>query len=201
MQMKRAYSRLDITKMWDDDEEKDVTVTGTATTPTPDRMRDIVDPMGARFAKEMPLLWQHDHHQPVGLVSFGKATKAGIPFTASIPRVKEAGRLKERIDEALHSLKYKLVGAVSIGFSPDDDGVEWMENDGLKFTSYEVMELSLVTIPANADATIDMIKSIDRQHRAATGKLRAGVPLLMKQPPSRQRSFVTLIPRHSPPTE
>lgn len=176
--MERAYSRLDIARMMDDDEDKDVEVTGMATTPAPDRMRDIVDPMGATFAKEMPLLWQHDHNKPVGHVSFGKPTKNGIPFTARIPRVKEAGTLKDRIDEALQSLKYKLIGAVSIGFNVLEDGLEWMDNGGLKYTAYEIMELSLVTIPANAEATIDNIKSMDRKALAASGRVGKSIALI-----------------------
>lgn len=193
--MKRAYSRLEISKMWDEDEDKDVDIEGMATTPTPDRMSDIVDPMGAKFASELPLLWQHDHSQPVGRVSFGKPTKSGIPFKARIPRVKEAGRLKERIDEALQSLKYKLVGAVSIGFNVNKDGLEWIDDTGgLKYTDYELLELSLVTIPANAEATISNIKSLDRQARAASGKQAKSIALISSRKDT-TRKGIPLIPR------
>ena len=46
-----------------------------------------------------------------------KPTKDGIPFKARIASVAEAGRLKERLDEAWQSLKAGLVRAVSIGFA------------------------------------------------------------------------------------
>ena len=35
-------------------------ITGVATTPTPDRVGDIIEPLGVRFNNPLPLLWQHD---------------------------------------------------------------------------------------------------------------------------------------------
>ncbi|HET7375741.1 MAG TPA: hypothetical protein VFK30_03475, partial [Anaerolineae bacterium] len=57
-----AYSFLHI-KSFNEDER---IIEGVATTPTPDRVDDIVDPMGAKFNLPMPLLWQHRHDQPIG---------------------------------------------------------------------------------------------------------------------------------------
>jgi HK97 family phage prohead protease len=165
--MNRAYTFLDIKAMDDDGEY--VTVKGVASTPTPDRMDDIVDPMGAKFKTPMPLLWQHQHDKPVGHVTFAQPNKNGIPFEAQIPRIKEAGTLKDRVDEAIQSLKYRLVAAVSIGFSPIKDAYEFMENGGIHFKEWEWMELSLVTIPANSEAIISAVKSIDQTHLPASG--------------------------------
>lgn len=81
----------------------------------------------------MPLLWQHQSGAPVGNVTFAKPTKQGIPFVAQLPIIKEAGNLKDRVDEAIQSLKYKLVAAVSIGFRALKDGVERIEGGGYKF--------------------------------------------------------------------
>ncbi len=173
--LQRAYSRLDVKAV--DESDDAVTVRGIATTPTPDRMGDIVDPLGATFAASLPLLWQHRHSEPVGRVEFGKPTKKGIPFTATLPRIREAGRLKDRVDEAIHSLQYRLVGAVSIGFRVLNDAVEILkETGGLVFHEIEIMELSLVTIPANSEATIHSIKSLEGEGlRAAIGKYAGGV--------------------------
>lgn len=165
--MERAYSVLDV-KNFDDENDK-FYIEGIASTPTPDRMRDIVVPMGAQFKTPMPLLWQHDHNKPVGHVTFAKPTKQGIPFKAEIPKIPETGVLKDRIDEAIQSLKYKLVSAVSIGFRAIDDDYEFMDNGGIKFNSWEWLELSLVSIPANSEAVISAVKSTDQQVRAALG--------------------------------
>src|SRR5690606_24123405 len=71
MQTNRAYSVLEI-KTVDTDQR---TISGIATTPEPDRVGDIVDPLGAKFAPEIPLLWQHKHDKPVGVAKLGKPTK------------------------------------------------------------------------------------------------------------------------------
>lgn len=166
--MERAHSFIHVKEFKEDDDY--FTFTGMATTPAPDRMNDIVDPMGAKFADTIPLLWQHDSHKPVGQTSFGKPTKKGIPFTAKIPKVKEEGAVKDRINEAIHSVKYKLVAAVSIGFRVLNNAVEEIENFGLKFLQTEIMELSLVTVPANAEAVIDSMKSFDHDALAALSR-------------------------------
>ena len=166
--MDRAYSILDVKGVTDDD--KFVYVEGVASTPTVDRQGDSVDPMGAKFTAPMPLLWQHDAHKPVGQMTFANPTKSGIPFKAQIPKISEAGTLKDRVDEAIQSLKYGLVSAVSIGFRILDDGYEVMKNGGWNIKSWEWMELSLVTIPANSEAVISAVKSADIATLSALGR-------------------------------
>jgi HK97 family phage major capsid protein/HK97 family phage prohead protease len=157
--MKKAYSAMQIKKIEQDD---DFTyIEGVASTPTSDRVGDEMNPMGAKFQTPMPLLWQHYHDEPVGHVTFASPTKKGIPFKARLPRVKEAGKLKERIDEAIQSLKYKLVAFVSIGFKPVWDAAEKLASGGYRFNAWEWYELSLVTIPANAEAVITSVKGMD----------------------------------------
>lgn len=170
--MHRAYALLTVKHV--DGERR--TFSGMATTPSPDRVGDIVDPKGARFSNPLSLLLFHDTHQPVGTVTFGKATPAGIPFDAAIPDVAEPGTLKDRVDEAWHSVKYKVIRGVSIGFRALEDGIELLQTGGLKFTDYEVLELSLVPVPANAEATITAIKSLDAEHLAASGHSPAPRP-------------------------
>lgn len=151
------------------------TFSGFATTPTPDRIGDIVEPKGAKFQNPLSLLLFHDSKQPVGKAVFGKATDEGIAFTASIPDVSEPGRLKDRVDEAWHSVKYGVIRGVSIGFRAMEDGIERLKTGGLRFTSYEVLELSLVPVPANSEASIQSIKAIDAPFLAPQGT-EAAVP-------------------------
>jgi HK97 family phage major capsid protein/HK97 family phage prohead protease len=168
MNLQRAYSILNV-KAIDEDEEA-YYIQGVATTPTPDRYGDVVEPLGAKFALPMPLLWQHNAHAPVGRVEFAKPQKNGIPYKAILPKVKETGALKDRIEEAVQSIKYRLVSAVSIGFRAMNGAVEYLESGGIRFKEWEWLELSLVTIPANAEATIKSVQSIDRGLRAASGR-------------------------------
>lgn len=161
----RAYSVLQVKSV---DEERRV-IRGIATTPSVDRVGDIIDPMGVKFQNPLAFLWQHQHDKPIGSVKFDKPTAKGIEFEAEIASTDEPGTLKDRLDEAWQSIKAGLVRAVSIGFRPIE--YSFMDNGGIKYSETEVYELSAVTIPANADALITTIKSID-----AAARKEAGVP-------------------------
>lgn len=161
--MNRAYTILDVKSVQDDQRR----ITGIATTPTPDRMSDVIEPLGIKYNNPMPLLWQHKSDQPVGSVTFDTPTAKGVTFSAKIAAFDEPGNLKNRLDEAWHSVKLGLVKGVSIGFRPIEYG--FMDDGGIHYLETEVMELSLVTIPAQAEATIQTIKSIDAPLLAASG--------------------------------
>ncbi len=166
--MNRAFALLDVKSFAQSGDV--VTVEGIASTPTADRMDDIVEPMGARFKTPMPFMLHHDASLPVGNVTFARPTEKGIPFRAELPIVKEPGVVQDRVNEAIHSLKYKLIGAVSIGFAPVQGTIERLKNGGLRFKEWNWLELSMVTIPANPDAVITGVKSFDNEVRAALGR-------------------------------
>lgn len=153
----RAYALLEIKQF---DESSGRKFSGMATTPTPDRLEDVIEPLGVTFTNPLPMLLFHSSTMPVGTVAFGRPTKKGIPFEAEIPVVAEEGDVKTLTDKAAHFVKYRLIRAVSIGFRTLDDGVELLPTGGLRFTRTEVLELSLVPIPANSEATINVVKSI-----------------------------------------
>lgn len=163
----RAYSLLEIKGM---DDDKRV-ITGLATSPVPDRVGDIVDPLGVKFTNPLPLLWQHQHDKPIGHVVFDKPTKRGITFTATLPKIEEAGPLKDLIDMAWQSIKEKLVRGVSIGFRSLKHA--YIDGGGVHYQESEVYELSAVTIPMHQLATIQNVKALD------SGIRRVGpVPLI-----------------------
>lgn len=166
--LKRAYSVLTVKSV---DEDQRI-IRGTATTPSVDRQGDIVMPLGIKYKNPLPLLWQHQADKPVGTVKFDPPTDKGVDFEARIAHTDEPGTLKDRLDEAWQSVKLGLVRTTSIGFRPipGEGNTEFMKGGGIRFHKTEVMELSLVTIPAQPDATIQQIKSFDRQLLAATGK-------------------------------
>jgi HK97 family phage major capsid protein/HK97 family phage prohead protease len=175
--MKRAYSLFTIKSI---NEEQRV-IEGIATTPSTDRMGDIVEPEGAQFKLPLPLLWQHNSREPVGEVIAAKATPDGITFQAQFAKILEPGALKDRIDAAWQSVKYKLVKGMSIGFSPIESAQikdTWAEH----FLKWEWIELSCVTIPANVDATITTIKSADEALLAASGEKQSLVVRLSSAP-------------------
>jgi HK97 family phage prohead protease len=165
----RAYAVLEIKSVAEDKR----IIRGVATTPSTDRVGDIVEPMGVSFKNPMPLLWQHQHDKPVGFVKFDKPTREGITFEAELPQIAEAGTLRDRIEEAWQSVKAGLVSAVSIGFRAVE--YAFLDDGGIRFMKTEVYELSLVTIPANADAVITA-KNFDADTASVIKSFDVGAP-------------------------
>ena len=178
MEINRAYSLLEI-KSVDGDHR---VIKGLATSPVPDRAGDIVEPMGVKFQNPLPLLWQHQHDKPIGQVIFDTPTEKGITFTATLPKIDEAGPLKDLVDMAWQSIKSKLVRGVSIGFRSLKHA--YIDNGGIHFQESEVYELSAVTIPMHQLATIQSIKAMDTAQR--------GIPLLSARDQHIQRGAVAL---------
>lgn len=177
---KRAWSTIEIKSFADDGLKR--TFEGIASTPETDRQGDIVDPMGAKFTLPISLLWQHDSHMPIGAITDAKATKNGISIKGYVENLSDPPSLKNDLDRAWAMIKSKLVRGLSIGFVPIDmEPVNPKEPyGGQRFLSWDWIELSAVTIPANASANIQTVKSLDEQQvRAASGAYGPqGVPRL-----------------------
>ncbi len=172
------------------------TIEGIASTPTPDRMGDIVEPKGAKFVLPLPLLWQHDMWAPVGNVVEAKVIDVGIWFKAVVESHDQPGPLKDRLDEAWTSLVKGLVRGVSVGFIATETP-EFMRNGGYRFTAWEWFELSLVTIPANAEATISAIGKAYRKSVAGHQRQVARGPAGSLSPgatgsPTRKKELQTM---------
>lgn len=156
-------------------------LTGIATTPTPDRMADIVEPMGAEYELPIPLLWQHDSDQPIGQVTDATPGDKGIPVSFQIPKLSIPGTLKDRLDEAVQSIQLNLVRGLSIGFAPVE--YSYMEDTGgYRFLKWLWLELSAVTIPANAEASISVIKRFDAKVPRPVVRLSAKSMSVTREP-------------------
>lgn len=154
--MKRAYTTLS-TKQVDEDTR---TITGIASSISTDRMNDVMEPEGAQFDLPMPLLWQHIHTEPVGWVTRANVSGKKISITAKFAKVADPGRLRDRLEEAWQSVKAGLVRGLSVGFQAEEFSI--LDDGGLHFLKWEWLELSAVTIPANADAGISQVKRYDK---------------------------------------
>jgi HK97 family phage prohead protease len=163
--MRRAYSTIEVKAISDSRR----TFSGIATTPTADRVGDIVEPTGAEYSLPIPLLWQHDSSKPIGQIQEVRASKSGIVIRGEVFRATESRTLMERLDEAWESLKLGLVKGLSIGFMPLE-AQPLKDKSGIHFKRWSWYELSAVTVPANSEATITAIKSLDREFLAASGK-------------------------------
>jgi phage head maturation protease len=170
----QAWAKFEYKAMTENDTH--YLLSGVATTPTADRMQDIVEPMGGEYELPLPFLWQHDNCAPVGEVYEATPTVNGIPVSIRIPKLAVPGTLKNRLDEAVQSIALNLVRGLSIGFAPVE--YSYMEDTGgYRFIKWLWLELSGVTIPANAEATIMSIKTFDAKSRPSSGRKRVSVNL------------------------
>lgn len=182
--MTRFYAKMLIEKAFDEGDER--IIEGMASTSDIDRMGDIVEAEGAKFDLPLPLLWQHNHDQPVGVVERATVAKKGVKFRARLANVDGPPGLKNRIDEAWASVKAGLIHAVSIGFRGIESAL--METGGIKFLKWEWVELSLVTVPANPNASIDSIRAYHEERGMSAANARRMVAITPADVPARTKT-------------
>ncbi|MDQ7850945.1 MAG: HK97 family phage prohead protease [Armatimonadota bacterium] len=130
------------------------TYTFTITTRTPDRFGDVVEPSGIRWEAYMRnpvVLWAHNSDLPpigrtVALEPLGDALVATVefaqtPFAQEVRQLVDAGFLR----------------AASIGFLP----LRWepMPGGGRRFLEAELVEWSVVPVPANPEALVQQAEA------------------------------------------
>lgn len=133
-----------------------------ASTPDVDRDKDRVMPNGAKlenFIKNPVLMYGHNYRDPWALI--GKAADlqvdaGGINFQ---PELREPANDSDPMTVIRALWDQKLLRAASIGFNP----TKWMENEvgGRDFVEWELLEISIVPIPANQNALRLAAKAID----------------------------------------
>lgn len=161
MSANKAYGLFEIKAVNDEKRQ----ITGIATTITADRVGDIVEPKGAQFKLPLPLLWQHDNLQPIGSVISARVTELGIEIVAQLAQIATPSNLAARLEEAWQSIKSGLVRGLSIGFIVKEYA-DIAGTGGMRITAWDWLETSAVTIPANAEANIQTVKSFDAENQA-----------------------------------
>lgn len=167
--MNKAYSTFQIKSV---DEDKRI-LEGIASTPTPDRMNDIVELDGMEFKLPIPFCLYHDTRLPFGNIYAAK--KSNGQLLIKVQDIPPVGEL-EYVDIGWKQIKHKLMRGLSIGFQSLDK--VWDKAiDGWRYTKSEILEVSAVVIPANAEAKITDIKAASHPAPAASGKKSATVQI------------------------
>ena len=164
----RAYSTLEIKAATEDGGKR--RFTGIASTIATDRMGDVVEPKGASFKLPIPLLWQHNSHEPIGWITAARVTDKGIEVDGEVATIPDdpEGDLSKQLKKYWQQMKSGLVRGLSIGFNAQETArIEGTY--GYHILKWLWLELSAVTIPANEQATILAIKSADLASLAASG--------------------------------
>lgn len=131
------------------------TFTAVASTATVDRHGEIVSPEGwdlENFKKNPVLLWSHDHTIP----AIGKATKVWVEGFGNSAKLMFSGIWQTVTDEgkaAAQLVADGILNSFSVGFIPS-------EMVGNTYTEQELLEISLVNVPANPDAIMLAYKSL-----------------------------------------
>lgn len=122
------------------------------TTPREDRDHDVLRTDGAQIDPKSPLLWQHIPALPIGkLVTV-------VDHTPEVLRVATA--LLDLNDLTADAVK--LIEADALRFSHGFRVLEFRERKasgefvGFEVTKFEILEKSLVSVPSNVDAVIEM---------------------------------------------
>lgn len=102
--------------------------------------------------RPVPVLWQHRSSEPIGLWTNLKEDDHGLWGDGKI--LLEAGAMEKR---AYEHMKARTVTGLSIGYWVRDSS--WDEKTGIRtLTKLDLVEISLVTFPANEDARVEAVK-------------------------------------------
>jgi HK97 family phage prohead protease len=125
-----------------------------------DRDGDSIDPKGWNvdsYKKNPIVLWSHDYSGlPVAKAISMEQTKNGLAATAEFP----AKGIHPFADTVYELLKGGFLGATSVGFKPIKHEKATDREKGMNYFQQELLEFSIVPIPANPEALVQM--SIDR---------------------------------------
>lgn len=144
-----------------------------ASTNAVDRHGEVVDNNGwdiKAFKKNPVILWAHDHNEPAIGVSKktwvdGVGKKAKLMIQPVLHDVTEKARAIKQLVEM------GVINSLSVGFKPISSP------DGITFTENELLEVSMVNVPANSEAMIMAFKSLkDAGFKDKTIK-EVGVPV------------------------
>lgn len=151
-------------------------IKGYASTPTVDRYKDVVEPEAFRetilkaYKKNPMILFQHDPMQPIGKATVLSIDSSGLYIEAEIHN----DPVEEKIAQGI--LRTMSIGYIPLeteyrdknGYvlniqDPNDMSRIWNE-DGVKriIKRLDLVEVSIVTVPANPDALFTMEKSFTK---------------------------------------
>jgi HK97 family phage prohead protease len=142
-----------------------------ASTGTLDRDGDILDPDGWRldaFRRNPVILVAHESRSlPVARAAYVGVVDGQLVLDVEFP---PAGTTRVA-DEVFNLVREGFLRAVSVGFVPDD--WEPLVGGGRRYTSMELLEVSLVPIPANPEALL--AAAFGGKSRATEERLRRSI--------------------------
>ena len=139
--------------------ETELKISGYASTDSIDRTSDRILPTawtkgGLRNYELNPiLLFNHDYNRPIGKV---------VEITTDKRGLKIKGIISKSAGDVYNLVKEGVLSTFSVGFLVKDADYD-KSLDGLIVKDAELLEVSVVSVPANQDATFSLAKSFDNQ--------------------------------------
>lgn len=134
-------------------------IAGYANTTDKDRVGDVVTAKAwakgvENYRKNPVLLYQHKHDQPIGKVDKVTVDRKGIYVDAI---VSEAA---EKLHGVQTLIKDGALKSFSVGFRVKDGNYD-EKTDSMTITDVELLEISVVSVPANQNSLFSIRKSFD----------------------------------------
>lgn len=138
-------------------------IAGVANAKEIDRMQEVLDPVGmvvGSYVKNSVMLYQHNHNCPIGLVTMLKAEDMGVLFEGWVGDPTQAP-LTRMQEECRSLIAQRILKAVSVGFIPHKIRMPAYNDQGIMvdpavIEQWELLELSVVAVPCNANALFDV---------------------------------------------
>ena len=105
--------------------------------------------------RKIKVLFQHDTDEPIGIITRLEEDNHGLWFDCEIATDLPTGKKVETL------LKRGIIDGVSIGYwwAKSYEDVYFDENGNLHLKNIDLFEISIVTVPANDQATVQTVKS------------------------------------------
>jgi HK97 family phage prohead protease len=156
------------------DLSSDGTITGLAWVwDSPDRTGDIIERGAVSYPDKLPLLWQHDQSQPIGIWNSFESTDKGFEVTGRL--------LVQEIAKAAEARALIQAGAVtglSIGFQTK--AAKPRKGGGRIISALDLLEVSVVSIPAHPGAQITSTKQAAAEDTIAAAIHNTTLSLILK---------------------
>lgn len=157
-------------------------VEGYANTTTKDRYGDVIKAEAwekgglDNYKKNPVMLAYHDMKQPIGTMLEVTPTEQGLRVLGKI--FKDAG-------SAAKMAARGVLKTFSVGFIPTEGEYD-SQTDTLFITNLELLEVSVVSIPANQDSTFSIIKSLEDNPEKRTQYIKE---LTFKEPTEEEKAL------------
>jgi len=141
------------------EDNEDIIIEGYANTTDKDRVGDVVVESAwvngglDNYLKNPVLLAYHDHSRPVGVMTEYGVNNKGLHIT---------GRITKAAGDVYDLVKSGVLQAFSVGFRVKDADYD-TETDIFVIKDLELHEISVVSVPANADSLFSVKKSFENE--------------------------------------